>query len=64
LGEQPASYPWIRAAKYLGVPVWDLVQRDEGRWWMAEALRTEANEIDGNAARQRLAQFKGQRLQA
>jgi hypothetical protein len=64
LGEQPASYPWIRAAKYLGVPVWDLIERDEGRWWMVEALKTEANEIDGNEARQKLRGMNGQRLQA
>jgi hypothetical protein len=42
----PALRVWIVAAQYLGVPVWDLVARDDGRWWRDEALRLRNIEVE------------------
>ncbi len=41
MGAVPETYPWVRAAKYLGVPVWALIERDDGRWWAAQAVALE-----------------------
>ncbi len=49
MGAVPAVYPWIRAAKYLGVPVWDLLKRDDGIWWCNQACAIENAESLGQA---------------
>ena len=41
MGAVPASYPWIRAAKYLGVAPWELIARDDGIWWCNQAIAIE-----------------------
>lgn len=59
MGEQPASYPVFRAARYIGCLPWELMEREDGRWWMAEALATERNEMLGNEARRKLQGYGG-----
>ena len=41
MGSIPPVYGYIRAAKYLGVPVWELTERADGRFWMATAIAIE-----------------------
>jgi len=38
MGAVPETYPWVRAAKYLGVPVWELIERADGQYWKAQAI--------------------------
>lgn len=42
MGHAPAWYITLRAAKYLGVPPWDLLDRPV--WWQEIALAAESAE--------------------
>lgn len=42
MGSAPAWYITLKAAKYLGVPPWDLLERPV--WWQEVALAAEAAE--------------------
>jgi len=48
MGSIPDWYLTIRAAKYLGVPPWDLM--DKSRIWMMWALHAEAAEARAEKA--------------
>jgi len=41
MGSVPEVYGYIRAAKYLGVAPWDLMDRDDGRFWASRAIAIE-----------------------
>jgi hypothetical protein len=41
MGAIPETYSWVRAAKYLGVPVWELIERADGLFWKAQAVALE-----------------------
>lgn len=46
MGECPDWYPLLKAAKWLGVPPWELV--DQPQVWMEWALIADAAESDDN----------------
>lgn len=50
MGEAPDWYRLLRAAKYLGVPPWDLAERPV--WWREVALAAEAAEATASKSRQ------------
>lgn len=62
MGECPSWYSFLRAAKYLGVPPWDLLEKPKA--WVALALDAEsaeayAEEQHTNRAQRRANQGKG-----
>ena len=52
MGHCPDYYPLIRAARYLGVPPWELADRP--RVWLEWALTCKAAEDGARAARMRI----------
>jgi len=52
-GEPPDWYLLIRAARYLGVPPWELATMPA--WWMQAALASENAEIHGENERNKRA---------
>lgn len=49
MGAVPESYGYVRAAKYLGVAPWVLLERDDGRYWTAVAIAFENAESQAQA---------------
>ena len=49
MGEPPAWYSLIQAARYLGVPPWDLATKPI--WWMNVALSAQSAENTKNTKR-------------
>lgn len=53
MGTLPSWYHTLRAARYLGVPPWDLVQQPV--WWQEIALAAEAAEAAASEHRKPVA---------
>lgn len=53
MGSVPASYSYIRAAKYLGVAPWEFIERADGRYWAQQAIAIENAEIKAERQRSR-----------
>ncbi len=56
MGAEPESYGYIRAAKYMGVAPWELLDRDDGRYWSSQAIAIQNAE---NLAQQDLNKHHG-----
>lgn len=42
----PTWYPLVRAARYLGVPPWELAEAEAGPWWTLAAIAAESAEAE------------------
>jgi hypothetical protein len=59
MGEEPDWYPVLRAAKYLGVPPWDLAERPI--WWTEIALAAQSAEAAARNQKAKKANANGSR---
>jgi hypothetical protein len=61
-GYVPATYALFRAAKYCGVPPWEMEQQSV--YWINHALKYEAIENEATAKRQERSQRAAKRKRA